>query len=327
LSSRSNRQAWRRRPVILAAVAIGLGLGFQPGAHADGGSAVTGAFALLEPGGRGPALAGAVGPIVDDPTAIYWNPARLTRVDRPGLAVTYADLYDLDLVHHTGLFLAWPRQPRGIGWESGKVTMRHEPARSAWGLSVLATTVDLQPDTYSEYDIGLAMARRGTWGIDYAVVLHGLLVRSDLEGTDATGYALDLALARPIVAGLQASVVMRSLFSSLNWEGSDTETLIPRVHAGLGWAPHACLRIPIEATWDLEQALLQQAAAGAEWSPWGGTLSLRAGARWRDDGETTDVYPAAGLGVRWMRIAFDYGWAAGREELGDTHRLGLGYQF
>lgn len=296
--------------------------------QADGDAqAISGAFATLEPGARAAALGGAGGPGVGDPTAIYWNAARLLEVEGPGLAATYADLYGLGLVTHTGVFLAWPQPAHQPVWDVGHVQDASDRNGSAWGFGVQATNVDLEPESYGEYDLALAHARQGVLGADWAAVGHLLLVRSDLEDVSATGYAFDLSLARPVGERLEAALQIRSLLSSLSWKESDSEILTPRVEAGLLWRPAATIEIPAACVWDLELDGLTQASAGLEWRPIGRPLALRGGLRWHDDGEETQVNPSGGMGVEWDRVAFDYGLAVGREALGDTHRLSLAFRF
>jgi hypothetical protein len=289
--------------------------------------ALTGAFANLEPGGRGAALAGALGPIVDSPVALHWNPAQLVAVERPTIEVTYADLFGLGLVRHTGAFLTLPGFKPALSWKAGNLAAPAAPPISAWGLGVQSTWVDLDPDAYIEYDLALGYARRSGWGFTCAVASHLLFVRSDVEEVSASGFAFDLALARPVLPGLTGSLVLRSLFSSLSWEGADKETLTPRAHLGASWQILPTLAVPCEVIWDLEGTRLTQAAGGAEWYPTGAALVLRGGLRWRDDGSEAEILPAAGLGLAWRQIVFDYGLALGREGLGDTHRFDLRYRF
>ncbi len=298
-----------------------------PARAAGGGQAISGAFAPLEPSGRAAALGGAGGPGVQDPTAVYWNAARLLEVEGAGLAATYADLYGLGIVTHTGAFLAWPLRARRPSWSDGQVQEEPGPVTSAWGLGVQATTVDLEPDAYGEYDIALAHARRTYANTAWAAVGHLLLVRSDLEEVSASGFAFDLALARPVMPGLDVALLVRSLFSSLSWEANTSESLTPRAEAGLCWRPLATLEVPATAVVDLDLGALIQVSGGVEWRPLGQALALRGGLRWRDDGADAQIYPAGGVGVAWSRVTFDYGLALGREELGDTHRLALGFRF
>lgn len=296
----------------------------------DGGSAVVGAFAEIEPGGRGAALGGALGPIADGPAAAYWNPARLVTIEGPAMELAYADLFGLDLVRHTSLFVAFPQTRNDHSWKDGKLSTRRTPW-FAWGLGLQSTQVDLDPETYSEHDFSLTLSHQGIWGLRYGGVVHLLLVRSDLENISANGASYDVALNRPIGAGFEASLILRSLFSNLSWKDSLEETLTPRAHIGLSFSPSSSWRIPVEALYELEQEVLRQMSGGIEWAPMLGSraelLTLRAGVRWRDDGDETELLPAGGVGLGWQKIRFDYGFATGREGLGDTHRMGLCYRF
>ncbi len=298
-----------------------------PGQAQEGGTAMTGAFADLEPGGRAAALGGAMGAVVDDPSAMYYNPAQLVTLEENAVVATYADLFGLGLVHHTSVFVGLPKFARHLSWEQGQLEARRGRVTTAYGLAVQATQVDLEPESYGEYDVAFALARHGKWGVRYGLAAHYLIIRSDLDATSATGYALDFGLAGGIGTGLEASILLRSLWSSLGWENNDDETLVPRAQFGLSWRPTRCILVPIEAVYDLERSHLQRLAGGIEWHPAGPALALRAGVRHIDDGESVEILPSGGIGLLWRQIAFDYGMAFGREELGDTQRFSLGYQF
>jgi len=304
-----------------------LGLVTTPATAEGGGNGLTGAFADLEPGGRAAGLGGALGPLADDPSAIHFNPAQLISLSNSGVAVTYADLYGLNLVHHTGVFLAFPRYAREASWTGGQISEVERPPSSVYGIAVQSTQIDLEPESYGEYDIALAVARVGKWGMRYGVAGHVLIVRSDLDDTDASGFSFDLGLARDLTPRLQASLMLRSFWSGLKWEDKDEETLVPRAQFGLAWRPTETLRIPAELVYDAERSHLQRMAGGVEWSPLGPALALRGGLRRIDDGDTSEVLPAAGVGLQWRGTHFDYGMAFGRDELGDTHRFSLRYQF
>ena len=320
----------RRALASLAGTGLILLLGIGTPQAGEGGNGVVGAFAECEPGGRGAALGGALGPIADGPSAIYWNPARLVTIDGPAMEIAYADLFGLDLVRHTSLFFAFPQPRKDYQWEGGRTREQASPW-FAWGLGIQSTSVDLDPEAYSEHDFSLALSHLGIYGLQYGCVAHMLLVRSDLEDISANGFAFDLALARPVGAGFEASLILRSLFSNLSWKDSLEESLTPRAHLGLSWSPRAGCRIPLEALYELEEETLRQVTGGIEWTPpIGGCdelLTLRAGFRWRDDGNETELLPAGGVGLGWQKLIFDYGFATGREGLGDTHRMGLRYCF
>lgn len=287
----------------------------------------TGAFADAEPGGRGAALGGAIIAVVDDPSALHWNPARLLAVDRPGMLVAYADLFGLGLVRQAALFLAYPLTPREVSWQTGSIREHPGETTMAYGFGLQSTIVDLDPELYTEYDIAVGFGRRGWEGLAYGVAGHLLLVDSELESVGATGFALDLALSRSLHERIDGSLVLRSLFSSLSWEGETSETLCPRAHLGFCGRLRDNWRIPVATIYDLERAELAQLSGGVEWQPAGPALTLRAGLRWRDDGTDAALRAAAGMGLRWRDVGFDYGLATGREELGDTHRLSLQLRF
>lgn len=335
-SSASGRRAHRARAVcarlgITGAAGLALLILFAvlpAAARADGGGwGTAGAFANLEPGGRGAGLAGALAPLVDDATAVHWNPSRLVALDRRALAVTYADLFGLGLARHTAVFLAFPRRARALDWEDGRLRANEGAPGSAWGLGVQATGVDLDPESYAEYDVALAYARRGALGLAWGAAAHGLFVRGDLSEASASGFSADLSLNRAWGAHVDACLVLRSLLSRLDWKGADGEALRPSAQLGLVARPVIALAIPVVATYDFDAGALTEAAAGAEWQAFGETLVLRAGLRWRDDGDEAEVRPAAGAGLRWKDLAFDYGLAMGPEALGDTHRLSLHVRF
>lgn len=324
-SSASQRRA-RGRGGWIAGGLIILALGAIAPAGAGGGTTQTGAFADTEPGARGAALAGALGPLVDDPTAVHWNPSRLAEVETRGIAVGYADLFGLNLVRQASFFVAWPRHERALAWERGTLSTSTPQSHTAWGLGLQSKQIDLDPEGYAEYDVALAHARRGRLGLNWGFVLHLLLVRSDLDDVSANGFAGDLAISREIGSRVDGTLVLRSLVSDLSWKGGEREPLGRTAEAGIG-ARLGPLRVPATVTLDLDAGTLRQAAAGAEWCPIGPTLTLRGGLRWRDDGDGAEVRGAGGVGLRWKEIAFDYGLSMGPSELGETHRFDLQFGF
>jgi hypothetical protein len=305
---------------------LGLALWTAAPVFASDSNVRTGAFADLEPGGRGAALAGALSPLVDGPTAIHWNPARLAETETRGIAASYADLFGLGLARVAAFFVAWPRHDRTLTWDRGTLTAGSQGSRSAWGIGVQSTQVDLDPESYAEYDLSLAHARGGSLGLNWGLVGHLLMVRSDLDGVSASGFAGDVAVSRAIASGVEGSLVLRSLVSDLSWKNSGREPLTRTAEAGVGLR-RGPVRVPATLTLDLDDGTLRQVAAGAEWCPAGPTLTLRGGLRWRDDGDRAELRAAGGIGLRWKEIVFDYGLAAGPSELGETHRLGLQFGF
>ncbi len=289
----------------------------------EGGAATTGAFADLEPGGRGTALAGAYAALVDEAAAVHWNPARLLFASRPAISTTYADLFGLGLVRHVAAFVVLPLRAHPVTWEEGALHRRLGDVQAAVGIGVQSTQVDLDPETYAEYDLALAYARRGWGALDWGATAHLLLAHSDLSEVSASGAACDLALGHAIGSHLYGTCVLHSLFSSVGWQGGTQVSLRPTAVAGVNARVRSDLDFPVALTYDIERAALSQAALGAEWRLVGGALSLRAGMRWRDDGAAAEWRGAAGLGLHWKEVSFDYGLAVGPDELGDTHRFGL----
>ncbi|MBP6874998.1 MAG: hypothetical protein KBD56_02910 [Candidatus Eisenbacteria bacterium] len=320
-------------PALLLPCTLGIALGIAlalapcPAFAQEGGWATAGAFGNMEPGGRGAALGGALAPIVDDATAAHWNPARLVELDRREVAVTYADLFGLHLARHTALFFAFPRRERDLSWDESGLRARSGRVTSAYGLGLQTTNVDLDPESYAEYDLSAAYARRGLWDFTWALALHGLFARSEVDIVGASGFSIDLSLARSFGRVADASLVARGLVSRLDWDAGAKEDLRPTVEVGGALRPRADLALPAVAQFDLEASQLTQASVGAEWRAVGDLLRLRAGLRWRDDGASSGMRGSAGAGLHWKDLTFDYGLAIGPEDLGDTHRLSLQYRF
>ena len=130
-------------------------------------------------------------------------------------------------------------------------------------------------------------------------------------------------MSRALYGCITGSLTLRALVSQVSWDNDTQEHLRPTAQLALGATPSAQLRIPAALLLDLETSELTQAALGFEWAPRGETLWLRAGVRWRDDGDEARVVPACGAGLGWNGFAFDYGVALERDELGSTHRFGL----
>ncbi|MBM3316269.1 MAG: hypothetical protein FJY75_00310 [Candidatus Eisenbacteria bacterium] len=312
--------------VLLAALLLA-GLCARPCPAGEGGGGIAGAFAEVGPGARGAALAGALAPCVDDATAVYWNAARLVDLDAPAAAVGYADLFGLGLARHTTLHFAFPLRGRSVSWEAGRFRAAPGASRGALGVGLQTTRIDLDPEAYAEYDLAVAYARRGPWGLAWGATGRALAVRADLTGVGATGYAGDLALGRALGDRASVALVLRSLISRLAWDNGTSESLRPTAQLAGALAPAARWTLPAALLWDIDAGRLLQAALGIEWGPLGETIRLRGGLRWRDDGESALLAGALGAGLRWQELRFDYALALEREALGDTHRFSVGYSF
>ena len=145
-----------------------------------------GKFLSIPAGARGMALGGAVVANVDDPSAMYWNPAGITRIESPEFAFDYIQWFE-DL-NHEFIGVVFPMGSNGtiglnvvsFGVDDMEVTT--ETAQEGTGELFGA----------SSYAIGLAYARALT--TDFSIGVNTKYIREQIFNSSASALALDIGV-------------------------------------------------------------------------------------------------------------------------------------
>jgi hypothetical protein len=280
-----------------------------------------GAFPDLPTGVTASVLGAAATATDAEPAAFFWNPAALLESPRRGFQAGTAELYRGGLLRHHFGALVWPRFPRRIVFDDQGRVHRERASQASWaaGLGGSYLGLDAQGDLYREVRLGLALARRTLLGARLGLGIHYLSAGGEVPGMTASGYDMDLAIRLPSRSWWRAALVVRHLLSSLSWEGGDAESLNRRLLLGAALRPGGWLELPLGLEWEARDGALREAAAGVQWCPGGGVVTLLAGVRYRPDGiETTRA--GLGLRLRWRNYIAGYAFSPSGS-LGDAHRF------
>lgn len=315
--------------VVIAFLAILSDSAFSQG----NGSKYAGEFLAIGVGGRPLGMGSAYVALVNDVTAGYWNPALLSKIDYPQLALMHDARFG-NLVNYNYGAIAFP-----IG------------KNQSVGLSMIVNGIDNIPDTRNAWDptIGRLNPDLITYfnSTDYAFLLtyskkqndkfsYGAnfkVIRRSLAEESAWGLGFDLGLAyNPIQRLLLGANLMDITTTYLAWSTGKKENISPTAKIGAAYVIDVpFLKGTIIPASDLDVRFENRQTAsnfniglvsfdfhgGLEYN-YANLFSIRGG--YNELGNLT-----LGAGIKLPKINIDYSFAKfdGDEQLGNTHRISL----
>jgi hypothetical protein len=187
-----------------------------------GGSAAE--FLLLGAGPRGAALGGAYAALADDVEALYWNPAGLALMERPGVTVaSYSYLAD---TRYSWGGVAFPMSggQRAIGLQIGTFGFSDQP---------IYTLENPEGDgsTYGVAQTFVGMTYSQNFSDRFSAGITGKFISDRLGAASGTGFAVDFGTNFHAQVGprpIRASFVIQNLGSTLKHEGSGLDVSVLR---------------------------------------------------------------------------------------------------
>lgn len=285
------------------------------------------AFLETGAGGRAPGLGGALVAAVDDPSAVFWNPAGLARVRR-WQAVAALQPLSLDRTQSSVAAALNVRGDLAFG-----VTWVHASVDGLEGRAGSGARTGSMEDAENAFCVGLArtVGKRLAVGASMTVLDQRLTMPSQLGWPDATASGHGFSLGAQLRLGARATVgaAARNLGANLEWQvrrglqqASTTEDPLPRVLV-VGAAYEVLPGLLLTA--DLQRDGRDHAGLGAEWQATP-LLTLRGGVSRLGAGAVL----AAGLSVRPMRsqaVQFHYAYVSDPLDAGERTVIGLGLAF
>jgi len=272
-------------------------LGIAPlGAQAQqqdntGYGGTSGEFLLLGAGARGAALGGAYAALTTDVTALYYNPAGLAQMGRPGVIVSTYSYVDGTRYNWVGIGLPLGGGARAVGFSVGSFGFSDQPV---YTLADPAGT----GETYSVSETFLAGTYSQNFSDRFSAGFTVKLLSDQLGSTKATGFAVDFGTNFHAMIGerpIRAAFVIQNLGTNLRHDGTALEDGIRRA------PPLGTVDIPQE----LQPVRLRSSA-------WGLPVQFRVGVsldilnmgmnRVSVLGEFTqpvNTKPGAGAGLEW----------------------------
>jgi hypothetical protein len=327
----------RARAALLALLLVGQ----APAWAATTGAGTTGAPILQVPlGSRALGMGGAFTPVASDVSALFYNPAGLSRLNAHELAGTFISGLDGASIQHVAY-----GGPLGLSGISGN-------GYASFGASALFSqlgTIEVNrtnsdgsfADTANRSAGGDLVAqfayaeRVGTtplefrdgrsYGINHFLGIGGKFVRSTLIDRSAQTFTADVGyLINSPEAGMTFGASLTNLGGKLRYVEL-ADPLPTTARAGLAWqggvpSVHA-ITLASDAEFLTNEKQLRM-NTGLEYF-WQRSYGLRMGYQFLREG----VGLTAGAGLRWKaRILIDYAWTMGRD-LNDSHRLTFTYRF
>ena len=292
-------------------------LGFSAGMAAGlaGAQLRTGAFAgLQEPvGARGLGLGNALAAVADDPLALWWNPAGLSRMDEHsdqvslGGALLQQDRYDHCLAYAHRFD---GQGSLGLGFRQQAVDKIDSYDAGGGSLGTLST---------QDLTLLLAWATEVSYGFRYGVIAKGYY--RDLADQHAWGGGFDLGFFFTPYEGSYASLalVLKDLAGRLDWSQGRVEQTDTLLTVGLSdrWFEGQLL-LSIDGGIPLAPDPAVLSHAGLEWRLIS-AFAVRAG--------LDQLTPCAGLNWTVAPYVFDYAFEWDPDGLGNRQAGSLTLKF
>lgn len=318
--------------LVLAAVFAASILVPPPRAFADVPGGTSGAFAGIEVGARAIGTAGTGVTLEQGAFASSWNPGNLARLERNEIAIDYTDLFGLGIARHMVVSFAWRHVPARRVVRDGRLHIEPRGNQFGFGIDVAVTTVDLEPEIYTEFAPAFSFAATPWAGMAAGATVRILRANSDFDNTSAIGYALNLGFAYELeelargLAGWRLAAASRNLLSTIAWADDTSDRLPVDLTVGLAYRGLGNLTLVAEATGSEDHFPVQVARFGAEWSP-SMPLALRGGVVIHRDRGDDRMGFTFGAGTHLAGLHFDYAYTGHMNVLDDTNRFSLRFMF
>lgn len=316
--------------ILALVVAVFFGLGAPVARAATGQVGTSGAqFLKIGAGARAAAMAEAYAATADDPYALYYNPAGITRLSEPQVAAA-----------HTAYFQGTNYEVAAFGYplRGGRSA---EGSKDVLGLSLYNLSVSdierrtgdtSQPAGYfgsGDYSYNLSYAHR--FDRSLSAGLTGKLIHQTIDSFNSSAFAVDAGLqwtprpqaARPVTV----AAVLRNVGTRPKFAGQESDPLPSALVLGLGAPVYKNISAELDVMKYRDTDL--NVMFGGEYRHTfndgvAGAFRLGYSTSRRDSPGFNGV--SLGAGIRFHRAAFDFAWVP-FGDLGNTFRYSLQIRF
>jgi len=330
------RHPWRARwhqVLILAALAAGL-------ASPAGAAKYAAEFLRIGAGARALGMGAAVTAMIDDASAVYWNPAAITRVPGAEIQLMHAEQFE-DLADYDYAAFVQPLPDAGaigvglIRFSVSDILITTDAYDDENGNHQYDVGERIDPsrfyfDSDTEYGLFFTFARPVADRLSFGGSLK--VIRQDLPGHTSFGLGADLgALWQPRVDLRLGARLSDATTTQLYWDSGRRETVTPTLSLG-GALTRTLLAEALDVTLATDLVLYFDGRSTASQFEFGLPADLNAGLEtwfrrlfaarigWQESGVT------AGAGFRVRGLGVDYAFVP-HEALGSSHRVSASYAF
>lgn len=247
-------------------------------------SAFSSAFEDIGVGARGRGMGGAFRAVVDDSSAIYWNPASLGKVNKREFSAFYQDLYGLGLLNYSFIGYTYPRIGNGtIGF----------------GWARMGTSGSVSVMNYAENTFMFSYGHKFTKLFSAGATIKYYSVLYDYK---ASGVGVDIAGNYVLIKDkLSTALVLYNINKpQIYWETKAVDTLPSKIYLSAAYKANENHIFSLEADTNMEGKT--HPSAGWEGCFINRLLTFRAGASELDG----QLNPAAGFSIGYRKLRFDY---------------------
>ena len=198
-------------------------------------SSFAGEFLSLGAGARALALGSAYVAVADDPTAVYWNPAGLTRLSQRQLHLTHAERF-AGMINHDFAAIALPdKRLHGVGLALLRVGVNDihftELADPGRPLSQTNRPYIASTETSADYALYLSLAHRLRTSLSLGASVK--VIYRQVASLKAYGLGLDLGLSYQLRPGLSLAASIRDITSTpIIWNTDANDRISPSILLG-----------------------------------------------------------------------------------------------
>lgn len=283
----------KKRIIIALTLLITATLPASAASGTSGGAAPVLRFGT---GARAFAMGGAYIAIVNDSSAVYWNPAGLAELSATELTTMHSALFEGTNYDYIG----WAMPLNSGGFGINLINLSTPGILNTEGSETDASTRVL----YFGYG-----QTTGSWSYGATVKY----IQEDILGSTGSGWGLDLGTQLSFNDRWRLGIMLQDVVGTeISWSTGYSEDVPLNTRVGLSYTNQHFLLV-----YEVEKALdFIQHHIGFEFNV-NDFLRLRAGMRGSDF--------ATGIGIIKEQWSFDYAYCAG--DLGNTHRLSFGVKF
>jgi hypothetical protein len=278
-------------------------------------------FLKIGIGARATAMAGAFVAVADDPSALYWNPAGIARIDHRSLSFDHTNWFaDVQLVH-VGVLFHLPFAPGTFGVQARSLSMDRQTVRTVFRPQGDGTTYDA-----GDLSLGFSYGRSLTDKFSTGISIH--FIQSTLASYSASATSFDFGtLYDTGYRSLKIGMSIQNIGSEMVF--IDDPVKLPTVfRVGMAMDFLKSRRQYLLGSGEFQHPPdnAERACAGLEYS-YMNFVSLRGGWYFRYDQERF----AAGGGIKaptgaWMGIKADYSYTE-NSDLPAVHRFSIDLSF